>query len=162
MPTYDYRCNACDHEFELFQSMSAGVKKKCPECGKLALERLIGTGSALIFKGSGFYETDYRSSSYKAGAKADKPLGEFKNSELQKLAEVLKDWIFHPSGTEGFAKAEVTIGGVSTDELSSKTMEARKVPGLYVIGEAVDVTGWLGGYNFQWAWASAVAAGDAI
>ena len=98
----------------------------------------------------------------KAGAKVDRPLGEFKNSELQNLVEVLTDWSFHPSGTEGFAKAEVTIGGVSTDELSSKTMEARKVPGLYVIGEAVDVTGWLGGYNFQWAWASAVAAGDAM
>jgi len=72
MPTYDYRCNACEHEFELFQSMSAGVKKKCPECGKLKLERLIGIGSAVMFKGSGFYETDYRSESYKQGAEADK------------------------------------------------------------------------------------------
>jgi len=72
MPTYDYRCNGCEHEFELFQSMSAGVKKKCPECGKLKLERLIGIGSAVMFKGSGFYETDYRSESYKQGAEADK------------------------------------------------------------------------------------------
>ncbi len=71
MPTYDYRCNACDHEFELFQSMSDAVKKKCPECGKLALERLIGTGAAVLFKGSGFYETDYRSKSYKEAAKKD-------------------------------------------------------------------------------------------
>ena len=71
MPTYDYRCNACGYEFELFQSMSAGVKKKCPECGKLALERLIGTGSALIFKGSGFYETDYRSNDYNKAKEAD-------------------------------------------------------------------------------------------
>jgi putative FmdB family regulatory protein len=71
MPTYDYRCNACEHEFELFQSMSEGVKKKCPECGKLKLERLIGTGSALIFKGSGFYETDYRSSDYTKAKEAD-------------------------------------------------------------------------------------------
>ncbi|VAX40783.1 hypothetical protein MNBD_PLANCTO03-2142 [hydrothermal vent metagenome] len=71
MPTYDYRCNACDHEFELFQSMSAPVKKKCPSCGKLALERLIGTGAAVLFKGSGFYETDYRSKSYKDAAKKD-------------------------------------------------------------------------------------------
>ena len=63
---------------------------------------------------------------------------------------------------KGYAKAEVTVGGISTAELSSKTMEARSVPGLYAIGEAVDVTGWLGGYNFQWAWASAVAAGQAI
>ena len=74
----------------------------------------------------------------------------------------LAAWAFHPTGTEGFAKAEVTVGGISTAELSSQTMEARKVPGLYAIGEAVDVTGWLGGYNFQWAWASGVAAGDAL
>ncbi|MDF1868903.1 MAG: zinc ribbon domain-containing protein [Phycisphaerales bacterium] len=78
MPTYDYRCNACDHEFELFQSMSAGVKKKCPECGKMALERLIGTGAAVMFKGSGFYETDYRSDSYKKSAEADKKASETK------------------------------------------------------------------------------------
>ncbi len=71
MPTYDYRCNACSHEFELFQSMSEGIKKKCPACGKLKLERLIGTGSALIFKGSGFYETDYRSSDYSKAKEAD-------------------------------------------------------------------------------------------
>ncbi len=74
----------------------------------------------------------------------------------------LADWRFTPNGSEGFAKAEVTIGGISTAELSSKTMEAGKVPGLYAIGEAVDVTGWLGGYNFQWAWASGRAAGQAI
>lgn len=71
MPTYDYRCNACGHAFELFQSMSEGLKKKCPECGKLKLERLIGTGSALIFKGSGFYETDYRSSDYSKAKEAE-------------------------------------------------------------------------------------------
>ncbi|WP_026091305.1 NAD(P)/FAD-dependent oxidoreductase [Blastomonas sp. AAP53] len=74
----------------------------------------------------------------------------------------LKSWVFHPNGTEGYAKAEVTAGGISTDGLSSQTMESRKVPGLYAIGEAVDVTGWLGGYNFQWAWASGHAAGTAI
>lgn len=74
----------------------------------------------------------------------------------------LADWQFNPNGTEGFAKAEVTVGGISTDGLSSQTMEARRVPGLYAIGEAVDVTGWLGGYNFQWAWASGAAAGEAI
>lgn len=73
MPTYDYRCNACDHEFELFQSMSDKVKRTCPECGKKSLERLIGTGAALLFKGSGFYETDYRSESYKKAKDADKP-----------------------------------------------------------------------------------------
>jgi putative FmdB family regulatory protein len=71
MPTYDYRCKSCEHEFELFQNMSDRVKRKCPECGKNTLERLIGTGAAVLFKGSGFYETDYRSESYKKAAKAD-------------------------------------------------------------------------------------------
>jgi predicted Rossmann fold flavoprotein len=74
----------------------------------------------------------------------------------------LADWRFTPNGSEGYAKAEVTAGGISTAELSSKTMEARRVPRLYAIGEAVDVTGWLGGYNFQWAWASGWAAGQAL
>jgi putative FmdB family regulatory protein len=73
MPTYEYRCAACRHEFEEFQSMSAKALKKCPSCGKNALERLIGTGAALVFKGSGFYQTDYRSESYKKSASADKP-----------------------------------------------------------------------------------------
>lgn len=73
MPTYDYRCTACRHAFELFQSMREPVKRTCPECGRKALERLIGTGAALIFKGSGFYQTDYRSDSYKKAADADKP-----------------------------------------------------------------------------------------
>ncbi len=77
---------------------------------------------------------------------------------LADAARTLADWRFHPSGTEGFAKAEVTVGGISTADLSSQTMAARRVPGLYAIGEAVDVTGWLGGYNFQWAWASGWAA----
>jgi predicted Rossmann fold flavoprotein len=81
---------------------------------------------------------------------------------LRSAEERLSGWTFRPNGTEGFAKAEVTLGGISTAELSSRTMEARRVPGLYAIGEAVDVTGWLGGYNFQWAWASGVAAGEAL
>ncbi|QDU58053.1 FmdB family zinc ribbon protein [Aeoliella mucimassa] len=72
MPTYDYQCDACDHEFELFQSISEPVKRKCPECGKLKLRRLFGTGAAVMFKGSGFYETDYRSDSYKKAAANDK------------------------------------------------------------------------------------------
>jgi len=72
MPTYDYRCNACGHEFELFQQMRDPVRKKCPKCAKLKLERLIGTGAGVLFKGSGFYETDYRSESYKKAAEADK------------------------------------------------------------------------------------------
>jgi len=81
MPTYDYRCNACNHEFELFQSMSDSPNRKCPECGKLKLERLIGTGAAVIFKGSGFYETDYRSEGYKKAAKADKDGGSKSESD---------------------------------------------------------------------------------
>ena len=81
---------------------------------------------------------------------------------LEEVARLLADWRFHPDGTEGFAKAEVTIGGIDTAGLSSQTMAARKVPGLYAIGEGVDVTGWLGGYNFQWAWSSAWAAGQAL
>ncbi|MBB4839572.1 putative Rossmann fold flavoprotein [Sphingomonas kyeonggiensis] len=82
--------------------------------------------------------------------------------KLDDAARRLADWRFSPNGTEGYAKAEVTVGGISTAELSSQTMEARKLPGLYAIGEAVDVTGWLGGYNFQWAWASGRAAGLAL
>lgn len=74
----------------------------------------------------------------------------------------LARWSFHPNGTEGFAKAEVTVGGISTAGLSSQSMVAKTIPGLYAVGEAVDVTGWLGGYNFQWAWASGHAAGQAI
>ena len=91
--------------------------------------------------------------------------GELANLADRRLAEAerhLADWHFTPTGSEGFAKAEVTIGGISTAELSSRTMEARRVPGLYAIGEGVDVTGWLGGYNFQWAWASGWAAGQAL
>jgi predicted Rossmann fold flavoprotein len=85
-----------------------------------------------------------------------------KNANLEHAERQLRAWLFYPNGTEGYAKAEVTVGGISTDGLSSQTMEARKVPGLYAIGEAVDVTGWLGGYNFQWAWASGWAAGQAL
>ncbi len=89
-------------------------------------------------------------------------LGNIPDRALDAAERRLADWHFTPSGTEGFAKAEVTIGGISTAELSSRTMESRRVPGLFAIGEAVDVTGWLGGYNFQWAWASAHAAAQAL
>jgi len=90
------------------------------------------------------------------------PLQSLSDKALRQAEERLRNWQFHPNGTEGFAKAEVTAGGISTAELSSQTMEAKKVPGLYAIGEAVDVTGWLGGYNFQWAWASGHACGSAL
>jgi predicted flavoprotein YhiN len=89
-------------------------------------------------------------------------MAELTDKTLSAVAERLKNWRLVPSGSEGFAKAEVTRGGVDTSALSSQTMAARNVPGLYFIGEAVDVTGWLGGYNFQWAWASGWVAGHAI
>ena len=84
------------------------------------------------------------------------------NAALEQFERALHRWQFHPVGTEGFEKAEVTAGGVNTEGLNARTMEARAVPGLFLIGEAVDVTGHLGGFNFQWAWASAVAAGRAL
>lgn len=84
------------------------------------------------------------------------------DKKLDEAARRLSNWRFMPNGSEGFAKAEVTAGGISTTDLSSKNMEARQMPGLYAIGEAVDVTGWLGGYNFQWAWASGIAAGQTL
>jgi hypothetical protein len=89
-------------------------------------------------------------------------LANISDRQLDEAELRLKAWTFLPNGSEGFAKAEVTIGGISTAELSSQTMESKRVPGLYAIGEAVDVTGWLGGYNFQWAWASAHAAAQAL
>ena len=79
MPTYDYECDACDHKFELFQSIMAEVEKKCPKCKKMKLRRLIGTGAAVVFKGSGFYQTDYRSDSYKKSAASDKSSSESKS-----------------------------------------------------------------------------------
>jgi predicted Rossmann fold flavoprotein len=84
------------------------------------------------------------------------------NAELDARERALHRWELHPLGTEGFAKAEVTAGGVNTDDLQARTLEARNVPGLFFIGEVVDVTGWLGGFNFQWAWASGVAAGRSV
>ncbi|HEX3984444.1 MAG TPA: aminoacetone oxidase family FAD-binding enzyme, partial [Acidisoma sp.] len=90
------------------------------------------------------------------------PIGMMTDKALAALAERLQRWHLMPSGTEGFAKAEVTRGGIDTRALSSQTMAARSLPGLHFIGEAVDVTGWLGGYNFQWAWASGFAAGQAV
>ena len=90
----------------------------------------------------------------------DKPMAELGGRERERVATTLHAWTIAPSGTLGFGKAEVTLGGIDTEELSSKTMEARRVPGLYFIGEVVDVTGWLGGYNFQWAWSSGWVAGQ--
>ena len=92
----------------------------------------------------------------------NKPMNQVDNIQLEKIGNLLKRWQLKFIDTEGWHKAEVTLGGVSTDELSSQTMESKRVPGLYFIGEVVDVTGWLGGYNFQWAWASGFAAGNAV
>ncbi len=89
-----------------------------------------------------------------------RPIHRCSKQELAVVARELHHWEVKPTGTEGFGKAEVTVGGVLTDELSSKTMESKKIPGLYFVGEVVDVTGWLGGYNFQWAWASGWVAGQ--
>jgi putative FmdB family regulatory protein len=90
MPTYDYRCKACGHTFELYQTMSEGEKRKCPECAKSSLERLIGAGAGLIFKGSGYYLTDYRSKSYEEGAKAERDAAKPKDTSDAKPKTVDK------------------------------------------------------------------------
>ncbi len=90
------------------------------------------------------------------------PVRSLSPKQMLELEQALHAWVVKPTGTEGFAKAEVTVGGVDTRTISSKTMEARQVRGLFLVGEVLDVTGWLGGYNFQWAWASAVAAGESV
>lgn len=84
MPTYEYKCSHCDNELEVFQSITASPKKKCPECGKLKLQRLIGTGAGVIFKGTGFYETDYRSDNYKKGAESEKPKSDSSKKDSKK------------------------------------------------------------------------------
>jgi predicted Rossmann fold flavoprotein len=91
--------------------------------------------------------------------RANASAGDWTNAGIARLEAQLHSWTIRPDGSEGFAKAEVTVGGVDTTELDARSMESKRVPGLYFIGEVVDVTGWLGGYNFQWAWASGVAAG---
>jgi predicted Rossmann fold flavoprotein len=96
------------------------------------------------------------------GFAPDARLPDMADAKLRKLGDAINRWAIVPNGSEGYRKAEVTLGGVDTRELSQQTMMANKVPGLYFIGETVDVTGWLGGYNFQWAWASGVAAGSSI
>ena len=97
-----------------------------------------------------------------AGRVGDGRIGQMTDKTLNAIATGIKAWTLSPSGTEGYAKAEVTLGGVDTAALSQRTMEAKSVPGLFVVGEAVDVTGWLGGYNFQWAWSSGWCAGQAV
>jgi hypothetical protein len=95
-------------------------------------------------------------------AVADTPLAEVADAQLREVAARLHDWVLKPAATEGYRTAEVTLGGIDTRELSSRTMESTRQPGLYCIGEVVDVTGHLGGFNFQWAWSSAQAAGQVV
>jgi putative FmdB family regulatory protein len=102
MPTYDYECQACGHEMELFQGINDPVKKKCPECGKMKLRRLFGSGAAIVFKGSGFYQTDYRSESYKKAAKADKEAS---------------------SGSKSESKSDSKASGKASDKTSSKSKD---------------------------------------
>ena len=96
------------------------------------------------------------------GVIADKPVKQLNHHDIAQLSEYLHNWTIKPNGTEGYRTAEVTLGGVNTDELSSKTFESKKQPGLFFIGEVIDVTGWLGGYNFQFCWASGWACGQAV
>jgi len=114
---------------------------------KSLLRQLLPERLALIFA------ADFRDA---------RPLAQWPQRDLDTLKHRLEAWEIHPAGDEGYPKAEVTLGGIDTAELSSKTMESRKQPGLYFIGESVDVTGWLGGYNFQWAWSSAHAAAESF
>ena len=113
MPTYDYECDACEHTFELFQSITAEPEKKCPECGKKKLRRLFGTGGAIMFKGSGFYQTDYRSESYKEKAKADKKAAEGGSSKDGDKSSSSKSSSNKDSGGE--SKSKKPKAGNSSD-----------------------------------------------
>ncbi len=121
---------------------------------KATLRRIIGSvlPKALVLELQNLMWPEFEAS----------PLADLKNAALQRIAHALHDWSLIPSGTEGYRTAEVTLGGVDTRELSSQTMESQRQPGLYCIGEVVDVTGHLGGFNFQWAWSSSVAAANAF
>ncbi|MGE0606087.1 MAG: FmdB family zinc ribbon protein [Pirellulales bacterium] len=102
MPTYDYQCDACDHKFELFQGINDPLKKKCPECGKNKLRRLFGTGAAIVFKGSGFYQTDYRSEGYKKSAAADSSSGSSESKPAESKSSESKPAESKPaSGSSG-------------------------------------------------------------
>ncbi|MAV37114.1 MAG: FmdB family transcriptional regulator [Planctomycetaceae bacterium] len=104
MPTYDYECDACGHAFELFQGIKAPVKRKCPECGRLKLRRLFGAGAAVMFKGSGFYETDYRSDAYKKAAADDKKAAEPKKPESKSAPESKSTSDSKPAANKGQSK----------------------------------------------------------
>jgi len=116
MPTYDYQCDACDHKFELFQSISEPVKKKCPACGKSKLRRLFGTGAAIVFKGSGFYQTDYRSEAYKKAKKADSGSSDSGSSDSGSSGGGSSD-----AGKSATKSAEGNSGAKSNESSSSST-----------------------------------------
>jgi putative FmdB family regulatory protein len=115
MPTYDYECDACGHTFDVFQTISAAKKRKCPECGKPKLRRLIGAGAAIVFKGSGFYQTDYRSDSYKQKAQAESKASEGKSSESKS-----------ESSTGGDASSPAAAPKESSNPSTSKSKSADK------------------------------------
>ena len=121
MPTYDYECDACGHEFELFQGINDPLQRKCPKCGKLKLRRLFGTGAAVVFKGSGFYTTDYRSDSYKKAAEKDKKGGESKSDGSGEKSSSDK--------SSARARASKKDGGESKPAKSeSSSSESKKKP----------------------------------
>lgn len=126
MPTYDYICRACDHEFEHFQSMTAPVLRKCPKCGKSKLERLIGAGAGVLFKGGGFYETDYRSDSYTKAAEAEKKSAEARTTDAAKPGEgATAAKADSKASDKGESKATPTSESVSSDKKSTRRSMAK-------------------------------------
>ena len=121
MPTYDYECDACGHEFELFQSITEPVQKKCPKCGKLKLRRLFGTGAAVVFKGSGFYQTDYRSESYKKAAEKDQPASESKSESKSDSKSDSKSESKSESKPASESKSDSKSSGKSEKKKSPKS-----------------------------------------
>jgi len=127
MPTYDYKCNACKKRMEIFQSIKDSPKRKCPECGKNSLERLIGTGGAIIFKGSGFYQTDYRSESYKKGAESDKPAESKATESKSETKTEAKSTDIKTSAPESSSKAESkTTSEAKSDKGEKASKSANK------------------------------------
>jgi putative FmdB family regulatory protein len=121
MPTYDYECDACGHEFELFQGINDPVQRKCPDCGKLKLRRLFGTGAAVVFKGSGFYQTDYRSESYKKAAEKDKKSSETSSSSSEKSEKSTEK-----SSDKSKAPSESKKSDSGSSESKSKSKKPKK------------------------------------
>ncbi|MDZ4849487.1 MAG: FmdB family zinc ribbon protein [Pirellulaceae bacterium] len=127
MPTYDYECDACDHKFELFQSIMAPVEKTCPKCKKKKLRRLIGTGAAIVFKGSGFYQTDYRSESYKKSASADSKPSEGSSSEAKESSSKNNDAKSASNASESKSANESSSGKSSGDSKNSSSSDSKPI-----------------------------------